>query len=196
MKAAILNAHVKKSIITIAGSIGSGKSSTARALANALGYQHFSSGDLMRAIAMERNLSIEAINAFPVDERRDIDEHIDNMLRDLGEGEHLVIDSRMAFRWIPDSFKLFLHVDPETAAERIFAQITNDGRVGQSGSSIEEIRAATETRTEQETARYRTLYGVDIYNESQFDLVIDTVGDDLSTVAATALAAYQTWHEG
>ena len=32
---------------------------------------------------MERNLSIEAINAFPVDERRDIDEHIDIGLKEF-----------------------------------------------------------------------------------------------------------------
>jgi len=186
---------VKKNIITIAGSIGSGKSSTAKAIASALGYQHFSSGDLFRQIAAERNMSVEAINALTVEERNEIDQHVDGMLRDMSTGGNLVIDSRLAFHWIPDSFKLFLCVDPETAAERIFAQILGEGRISQSGSSIEEIQAATETRTKQETSRYQALYGVNIYDVSQFDAMFHTGKNDLPTVAAMALAAFRAWHQ-
>ena len=184
---------MKKSIITIAGSIGSGKSSTAKAIANALGYQHFSSGDLFRKIASERNLSIEAMNQLSLGERQEIDQKVDGMLRDLGSGSNLVIDSRLAFHWIPDSFKIFLYVDPETAAERIFEQILGEGRVSQDGSSAEEIKVATLTRAKQETSRYQTLYGVSIYDVTQFDAMFHTGKNDLPTVAAMALAAFHAW---
>ena len=190
-----MEAAVKKSIITIAGSIGSGKSSTAKSVASALGFQHFSSGDLMRQIAAERNLSVEEINALSVEERHEVDQKVDRMLRDLGNGNNVVIDSRLAFHWIPDSFKLFLYVDPETAAERIFSQILGEGRVSQNGSSVEEISAATKTRTEQEISRYNALYGVDIYDMTQFDAMFHTGKNDLPTVTAMALAAFHAWQE-
>jgi ABC-type multidrug transport system fused ATPase/permease subunit len=53
---------MKKQTITIAGSPGSGKSSTAKAIAAVLGFQHFSSGDFFRQLAVERGQSIEAMN--------------------------------------------------------------------------------------------------------------------------------------
>ncbi len=52
----------KKEIITICGSLGSGKSSTAKLVAQKLKYQHFSSGDFMRKIALERGITLNELN--------------------------------------------------------------------------------------------------------------------------------------
>ena len=114
---------MKSEIITIAGSLGSGKSSTARAVAAALGFCHFSSGDLFRRLAAERGESIEAMN-ISAEAQRDIDLKVDNLLQEMSRTDtKLVIDSRMAWHWMPHSFKVFLVLDPDTAAERIFDQI-------------------------------------------------------------------------
>lgn len=72
---------MKKELITIAGSPGSGKSSTAKALAAALQYRHFSSGDLFRQLAAERGESIEAMN-ISAEVQRDIDLSVDKLLQD------------------------------------------------------------------------------------------------------------------
>jgi len=88
---------MKRQIITIAGSLGSGKSSTARAVAAALGFRHFSSGDLFRQLAVERGESIEAMN-ISAEVQRDIDLKVDNLLQEMYRAdEQLVIDSRMAW---------------------------------------------------------------------------------------------------
>jgi hypothetical protein len=54
---------VKKHILTLAGAIGSGKSSTAKRVAAELGYRHFSSGDLFRTIAKELGVSHVTVNS-------------------------------------------------------------------------------------------------------------------------------------
>lgn len=184
---------MKRAIVTIAGSLGSGKSSTAKGVAAALGYAHFSSGDLFRKIAAERGLSIEEMN-ITAEVQKDIDHQVDGLLREMGAtGENLVIDSRMAWHWMPDSFKVFLTLDSETAAARIFAQIQGGGRVSEHGHSQEEVRASIERRLASEQKRYLDLYGVDPRDPKNFDLVIDTKQHDLQTVISMVLDAYQAW---
>lgn len=184
---------MKKSIITIAGAVGSGKSSTAKRVAEHLAYKHFSSGDLFRAIARDQGLSVEALN-LSAEERSDIDHQVDELLKKMGrEDNHLVIDSRLAFHWMPNSFKVYLALDPDTAAERIFHHLQTEGRVSQTASSVDEVRANIETRVESEKKRYRMLYNVDVTDLTPFDLVIDTKNNSLSEVADMILQNYKTW---
>ena len=185
---------MKKRIVTIAGSLGSGKSSTAKAVAQALGYTHFSSGDFFRQAAAERGLTIEEIN-ITSETGNEVDKQVDGILREKAEENNLVIDSRTAFHWIPDSFKVFLFLDPQTAAERIFAQIQKEGRESQFGSSVEEIRENTELRTASEKKRYMNLYGIDGTATNNFDIVLNTKHNDLKTITAMVLAAYNAWSE-
>lgn len=182
----------KRSIITIAGSQGSGKSSTARLVAKELGFTHFSSGDLFREIAKERGLSIEAINQT-AEQQKEIDYMVDERLRSLKDSEGLVIDSRLAFYWIPDSFKVFLSLDPDTAAERIFNHIKTEGRTSQTATSLEELKNNFDIRIKSERKRYFDLYQLDPTDPKHFDLVIDTKKNDLPTVARMVLDEYTKW---
>ena len=184
---------MKKQIITIAGLPGSGKSSTSKGVAAALGYEHFSSGDLFRKIAAERGLSIEEIN-FAAEKQKEIDHQVDEYLVKIGkEKERLVIDSRMAFHWIPDSFKIFLDLDLKVGAERTFEHIQKEGRTSQAGSSVEEVYENTVKRLESEQKRYANLYQIDVTDKSHFDLVIDTETHDLNGVIGIVIAAYKEW---
>src|SRR6516164_8243705 len=131
---------MKKEIITVAGSPGAGKSSTAKAVASALGFRHFSSGDRFRQLAAARGESIEAMN-ISAEVQRDIDLEVDQLLQRMHRTEQqLVIDSRMAWRWMPQSFKVFLVLDPDTAAERIFAHLQQEGRLREAAQSVREVR--------------------------------------------------------
>lgn len=184
---------MKKQIITIAGLPGSGKSSTAKGVAAALGYEHFSSGDLFRKIAAERGLSIEEIN-FAAEKQEEIDHQVDERLVQIGKGkERLVIDSRMAFHWIPDSFKVFLDLDLRVGAERTFKHIQEEGRTSQAGSSVEEVYENTVKRRESEQKRYMNLYQVDVTDKAHFDLVVDTGANNLKEVIDIVVAKYREW---
>ena len=184
---------MKKPIITIAGSLGSGKSSTAKAVASALGFRHFSSGDLFRQLAVERGESIEAMN-ISAEVQRDIDLKVDSLLQQMYQtDEKLVIDSRMAWHWMPQSFKVFLVVDPDTAAERIFNHLQEGGRMSEDATSVQEVRRSIDRRFASEQKRYAALYGVNATDPLNFDIVINTKYHDLTTVTAIVAAAYQAW---
>jgi CMP/dCMP kinase len=184
---------MKRDVITIAGSLGSGKSSTAKAVAAALGFRHFSSGDLFRRIAAERGESIEAMN-ISAEVQRDIDLKVDNLLQDMyRKEEKLTIDSRMAWHWMPGSFKVFLVLDRDTAAERIFNDLQGGGRASEDAGSVEEVRGSIDRRFASEQKRYAGLYGVNPTDPLNFDIVINTRHNDLATVTSIVLAAYRVW---
>jgi len=184
---------MKKRILTITGFPGSGKSSTAQGVARALGYEYFSAGGLFRKMAAARGLSVEEIN-FAAERQEEIDREVDRLLVELGkEKSDMVVDSRIAFHWIPDSFKVFLDLDPETAAERTFAHIQKEGRMSQAGSSVREVYEKTLKRKESEIKRYRNLYGIELGDKTRFDLVVDTKANDLERVIGMVLAAYKSW---
>ena len=183
---------MKKSVITIAGSLGSGKSSTAKAVAAALGYEHLSSGDVFRKMAQEQGVSVEAIN-IAAEVQQDIDHKVDAWLDSMKDREDIVVDSRMAWKWIPDSFKVFLALDPATAAERIFANIQTEGRMSENGSSIKEVRASIDARFASEQKRYLSLYGVNPTDPLNFDIFINTKYNDLESVTDILIAAFRVW---
>lgn len=186
---------MKKNIITIAGSLGSGKTTTAKTIAQQLGYKHFSSGSIFRQIAAERNLSVEEINTT-AELEKEIDHLTDKRIQELGESEDkLVIDSRLAWHWIPLSFKVFLSLDNETAARRIFAQIQQEGRDSESAESLEEVKRSITTRYKSELKRYMDLYGIDTTDTSPFDLVVDTKENNLEQTVEIILTQYNEWLE-
>jgi predicted cytidylate kinase len=184
---------MKKEIITIAGSPGSGKSATAKSVAAILGFRHFSSGDRFRQLAAERGQSIEAMN-ISAEVQRDIDLEVDNQLKGMYRSERrLVIDSRMAWRWMAHSFKVFLVLDPATAAERIFNHLQKEGRVGEDARSVEEVRSSIDRRSASEQKRYAALYDVDVTDPLNYDVVINTRDNNLRTVTAMVRAAFDAW---
>lgn len=181
---------MQKRIITICGLPGSGKSSTAIGVATELGYKHFSSGDLFRAMAKVRGISVEEINK-KAELEQEIDHAVDERLRQMADDDQLVIDSRMAFYWMPKSFKVFLKIDPHLAAERTFKHMQESGRASQSGSSVEEVYQKTLARTASEIKRYATLYQVNYTDESNFDLVVDTAQHPLDKVVQIIIREYK-----
>jgi len=186
----------KKRIISIAGLLGSGKSSTAKVLAPILCMKHFSSGDFMRAIADERGISLGALTVV-ANTDKSIDDVIDEQVKKTGEGDNLVIDSRLAFHWIPDSFKVFLSLDPEVAAQRVFDDAQKNYARHKEHlapvTSPKDVKKSIIARLESEKQRYWNKYGVNHVDPKNFDLVIDTEFTPLDQVVAKILEEYQKW---
>lgn len=185
----------KKHIITIAGKPGSGKSTTANRVAELLGFSRFSSGDFMREIAQKRGVTIDELNQIAKTEPN-IDEQIDASLQALNKNDRLVIDSRLAFHWIPSSFRVYLELDLEESARRIFTD-TNERRIdsGEKAATVDEIQKRIKERLESEIERYKKLYGVNPNDSSQFDLVINTTDSSPNFIADKIIAAYHIWLE-
>jgi predicted cytidylate kinase len=158
-------------IITISGRPGSGKSVVASKVADVLGVRHVSAGDFMREMAAEREISIlELSRLAELDDS--IDGEIDGRTRDLADsGEDFVIDARLGWRFVPESYKVFLDVRPEVAARRIYGAKRGTER---ENIDLETTYAAIELRTRSETSRYQDYYGLDYTDPAHYDLVVDT----------------------
>ena len=194
---------MKKNIITIAGKPGSGKSSTAKLLAERLGYQHFSSGDLFREIARSRGQNVKEANLHAEGKKLDdenIDELVDRRLREIGQTENeKVIDSRTAWHWIPDAFKVFLDLDLEVAADRIIKSMEVSDVAGERNEhipeSVTEYAKELDERLASESRRYESLYSIDPYVLTNHDFVIDTNAYTLEQVVEQIIDAYKKWLE-
>lgn len=189
----------KRKIITIAGSNGSGKSSTAKGVAKELGFQHFSSGDFMRQIAKEENITLEELGKLA--ETKDwVDKKLDDYVRQAGVKEEVVIDSRLAFHWIPDSFKVYLDLSPDTAAERMLNDMKNNpSRLWENKvrvESKEEMIEKSAKRLASERKRYFELYGIEDHKDKKkFDLIVDTDKNNLKQVVGIVVSGYEKWRK-
>jgi CMP/dCMP kinase len=186
----------KKHIITIAGKLGSGKSSTAKMLANILGYQHYSTGDFMRAIAKEKNVSLGELSVMS-EMDPSIDKELDDHNLEIGKKENIILDSRLGFYFIPESFKVFLELDPEIASERILNdKKTNPNRHTEASlfDTKEHVIESIKSRLLSERKRYKDLYNINNHTEQEnFDLVIDTSKFSLEEVSQKIIEEYNNW---
>jgi len=191
---AIILGMIKKEIITICGGLGSGKSSTAKGVAKALGFKHFSSGDFFRQVGLELGLSVTETN-IRAENDPEIDERTDQKLRDLNNKNKIVIDSRTAYHWIPGSFKVYLNLPPEVARERILNSLKEDKlrKKSEQDTTGEKILEKMTERFESEQKRYWNLYKIDNSDKNQFDLVIDTNKNNLKQVVDIIVSGYKKW---
>jgi predicted cytidylate kinase len=162
-------------IITISGVPGSGKTSAGRAVAKRLGMRFFSIGELRAKMAEDRGMTIDELNAHG-EKDHTTDTDIDEYQKKLGEtGDHLVVEGRLSWRFIPRSFKIFLTCDFDEATRRIYLAKQDGDRSDEAHfADAQEARARLEARIASDARRYKTIYGVDYQDPSHYDLVIDT----------------------
>jgi cytidylate kinase len=168
-----------KNIITLSGDIGSGKSSVAAELKNLTGYDIIGTGKIQRAIAERRGLTTLELNKISETDRS-IDDEIDNYVINIGKtSDNLIIDSRLAWHFIPDAFKVYLSVTPMVGAERVF----NASRSDENNPSLDATLDNNLKRQEFEDQRFYKLYNIHFRNHDNYDLVINT-----STISPEAIA--------
>ena len=153
--------------VTVSGPAGVGKSTTAAALADALGYEHVSGGDVFREVADERGLSALELNRL-AEEEAEIDRALDRRQREVArERDDVVLESRLA-GWMAAEYadlKIWLDAPLSVRAARIAER--EDKPIGLA-------RKETEARAESEARRYREYYGIDITDRSIYDLALST----------------------
>jgi CMP/dCMP kinase len=172
--------------ITLSGDLGSGKSSVGRRIAAALGVPYFSAGALFRQMGQIDNL--DALNTnLAAENNTAIDAAVDERTREIDRTvQSFVIDSRMAWHFVRNATKVYLTVSRETAAHRIMG---DSARAGETYATHPAAVAALGERRLSESKRYRQLYGVDITDPANYDLVIATDDVGLPDVADLVLAA-------
>jgi len=159
--------------ITITGRLGSGKSTICKILGAKYGYQTYSTGAIQREIAQQHNISTLEMNNLMA---RDLsfDHEIDDTVRRISierAADTIIFDSRMAWHFAVNSFKVFVNVDPLVAAHRVMSDPR--GKV-EAYSSVEDAKTKLHERAKLENERFIEIYGVDYFDYSNYDLIIDS----------------------
>lgn len=182
--------------ISITGNLGSGKSSVAKILKEN-GYEIFSTGSVFRQLAMEKGVSVEEFNRQVNEAASRGDRSVDKMIDDTttridAERDNVVFDSRLAWNFAPKSFKVFVITDIDESSRRVF----NDSVRASSEAyqSQEECRRALIHRQKLETVRYKEIYGIDYYDMSNYNLVIESTNalpEEIAQEILDRMAEYQ-----
>lgn len=176
--------------LTITGDLGSGKSAVSKILKAETGMEIYSTGTMQREIAAKHGMTTLELNKYS-ETHPEIDEEIDNFSRDLGKrDESLIVDSRLAWFFIPHSFKVYLKVDLAEAARRVLGD-TN--RKSEAYSDLESAKSAIAERKSLENSRFLSLYNADCADMDNFNLVVDTTDLKPETVANLIIEAFKAW---
>ncbi|HBU27613.1 TPA: hypothetical protein DEB00_00675 [Candidatus Uhrbacteria bacterium] len=171
-------------IISLSGYPGSGKSTVGKLLSEALGYKRYSMGDFQRTLAEQNNMTLNEWNT--AEEQNDAhDRMVEAYQTKLGQEEDtFIVDGRLSWFAIPHSFKVFLNVDPDEGARRIFEHAKRGSRPNEiSYKTVGEVKDKAAERITSENKRYKAYYGVTYDNMANFDLVIDTTNTSPEQVA-------------
>ncbi|MCL2597495.1 MAG: cytidylate kinase family protein [Paludibacter sp.] len=160
-----------KKIITLTGDLGSGKSTVSAILCKKLNYDYIYTGKIQRQIAQRYNMTTLELNKY-AETHPEIDEEIDATFKLLNNSTDLIVDSRLAWFFIPNSFKVFLKTDMKIAAQRIIED--NNRQNEKKYNSLNDAIANIIARKTSENKRYLELYDADCANLDNFNLVVDT----------------------
>jgi len=157
--------------VVVNGDLGGGKTTVSSLLAQRLGIRRISIGDLYRQMAQQRGMTALELNLHAeLDDK--IDHTVDQLQDDIAaSGEAVVVDSRLAWFFFRDAFKVHLLADPAVAAHRV---------LGRPADSVERYASAAEARrrldqrSESERVRFIERYGADKTRLRNYDLVCDS----------------------
>lgn len=167
--------------VTVSGLPGSGTTTLAEALSSRFDLEHVSSGDVFRAMARERGVSLAEFGRI-AEEDPAIDREIDERQREIArEKDNVVMEGRLSGWMVEDAdLRVWLAAPLDVRAKRVAER---------EEQTVEEARDEIEEREQSEAKRYREIHGIDIEDLSVYDLVIDTSHWDEEGVAAVATTA-------
>lgn len=169
-------------IITISGVAGSGKSTVAQKLKQILHWKRIYVGGMRRDLARKKGITLEELNRYAqIHPETDVDVDKRAVAEALAlekKGENVIVEGRTQFHFLPQSFKIYIKVDPAEAARRIWKDLQvkekREQRNEEKYTSLQAMKKRILEREKEDALRYQKYYGFDHRDESQYDLVIDS----------------------
>lgn len=90
--------------------------------------------------------------------------------QNLDLNSNIILDSRLGFYNQPKAFKILLDVSEEIAGERIYKANRDTDKQESLQAAIQEVH----NRNKADFQRYIKLYNIDLRDQKNYDLVIDT----------------------
>lgn len=178
--------------ITLTGNLGSGKSTLSKLLEAEYGYEIFSTGKVIRRIAEEHGVSVLEMNKL-----METDHQYDHMIDDTtarisreNPDKNILFDSRLAWNFVEKSFKVFLSVSLDVAAQRVMGDNRGDT---EKYSSLEDAKRQLADRAATEDRRYRDIYGIEYFNYSNYNLILDSTDCTAELLAQILMEEAETY---
>ena len=153
-------------VITISGPHGTGKSTYAKALAEALGLRYIAAGEIFRDIAKQQKLSLGELSDQAAQDPK-LDKMLDERTKAEAKRGSVVIDAQLGAWMARDLVDVKVLI---TAPDDVrYRRIAERERV-----SVEAARRETEYRERIQRKRYKEYYGIDVTDLSIYDARIDT----------------------
>jgi cytidylate kinase len=124
-------------------------------------YDYFSTGALQRKLAAEKGMNTLELN-YLSEKTNEIDDYIDAYLKKIDTDKTLkkpyVLDSRLAWHFVKSAFKVYLKVQPEIAAKRVFTDTSRSSEP--QAADLEESKNSC-WKGGVEARRFKKLYNID-----------------------------------
>lgn len=179
-------------LISITGKLGSGKSTVCNILKEKYGFEVYSTGVINREFARRLGISTLELNKRLNDDPS-LDHEIDGTVTKLSKerkDDKLIFDSRMAWHFAKDTFKIFLTIDPMEAARRVMLNQRGDE---EHYDTVEEACEKLIERSRVERDRFVDIYGVDYYDYNNFNIVVDTTSRAPDEIVSIIMENYDKY---
>jgi cytidylate kinase len=137
------------------------------------GFEIYSTGKIQRELARQFGVStLEMNQMMSKDTKYDhmIDDEVTRISIDRKD-DRLLFDSRMAWHFAKNTFKVFFTIDPQIAALRVM----KDPRgAEETYTGVDDAREKLILRSLVENERFKQIYGTDNLSYANYDLVVDT----------------------
>ena len=136
-------------------------------------FEIVSAGSIMREMASSKGLSILDFQKGLGDSLADnyIDQAIIAKNNSIKDTTNVIFDSRLAWHFLPETFKIFIVVSPHEAALRTYLTRVNDD---EKYANLQDTIDGLVERRVLENKRYKKIYGINCEDLNNYDLVIDT----------------------
>ena len=183
----------KKHIISLSGELASGKGTVSEILMKQLNFTIYRNGDYFRNLGEQMGMDVTSFNIY-VEQHPEIDRQIEYSASEYAKThDNFIIDARLGWYAVPQSFKVYLKVDINEAAKR--AYYDKKRKTSENFKTIEDQKVDMEKRYQLENERYYKLYNVRKEDESNYDIVIDTTNMEPKEVADIIIKEYKKWLE-
>jgi len=181
----------KRNIISLAGDLASGKGTVSEILIKELNYGIYRNGEYARKLAKDMGLDITSFNSY-LAEHPEIDLQIEKSAAEYAKDhDNFIIDARLGWYAVPESFKVYVTVDIDEAAKRAFND--QNRKSTECFGTVEEQKADMQRRYKLENERYWDLYKVRKEDMSNYDFVIDTTNITAEEAAQEIKEKYLEW---
>ena len=172
-------------LITVGGLPGSGTTTTCRLLKEKLGLDYVYAGQIFRDLARENGMTLGEFGRY-CEDHPEVDRELDARQLELMHSGDMIVEGRLS-GWLAQendisALTVWLWAPVDVRAKRL---------VNREGGDPGERRQEMLEREFSEAKRYKSFYGVDIDDQTIYDLVIHTEDRPPEQVVEAILAALE-----